>query len=386
MRNNSKNKSFKKKDMNDNFKSENKNFSKFKNSSKSKRNETSFSRNSRDRTNESNKYERRNESFQRQDKDYSKFKRNETSFSRNSRDRTNESNKYERRNISFQGQDKNSLKFKRNETSFFRNSRDRTNESNNFESKEKNIEDYIWGKHSVYEVLKGERPINRIWCTSEIRSSEKFFLLLKEFKNKGTLVEEVPWSRISQITFGAVHQGIALQIAHSKSLTLSELISRANKKKSFPRIVCLDGITDPHNVGAIIRSAEAFGCDGIVLPQRRSAGITGTVAKVAAGALEFIPISRVVNLNRSLQELVDNGFTVVGLSEKGDVDLSSFQSNFPLVIVIGSEDKGLSVLTQKNCDFLLKIPLRGKTSSLNASVAAAISFYQLTVNSLKLNS
>ena len=386
MRNNSKNKSFKKKDINDNFISKNKNFSKFKNSSKFKSNETSFSKNFRDKDNESNKYERRYRSFQGQEKNSSKFKSNETSSSKNSSDRANESNRFARRNRSFQGQDKNSSKFKSNGMLSLRNSRDSVHETNNFESKEKNIVDYIWGKHSVYEVLKGERPINRIWCTSEIRSSEKFFLLLKELKNKGTLVEEVTWSRISQLTYGAVHQGIALQIAHSRSLTLSELICRANKKKSLPRIVCLDGITDPHNVGAIIRSAEAFGCDGIVLPQRRSAGITGTVAKVAAGALEFIPISRVVNLNRALQEFVDNGFTIVGLSEKGDVDLSSFKSNFPLVIVIGSEDKGLSVLTQKNCDYLLKIPLRGKTASLNASVAAAISFHQLTVSSLKLNS
>ena len=237
---------------------------------------------------------------------------------------------------------------------------------------ETNLEDFIWGKHSVLASLESGRPINRIWCTPEIRSSEKFFILLKEIKNKGVLVEEVTWSRISQITRGAVHQGIALQVSYTKTLPLEELISLSRVNKTCPVIICLDGITDPHNVGAIIRSAEAFGCSGVILPQRRSAGITGTVSKVAAGALENLPISRVVNLNRSLQVLKDNGFFVVGLSEKANESVYKFKENIPIVIVIGSENKGISLITQKYCDYLLKIPLVGKTTSLNASVAAGI--------------
>ena len=243
---------------------------------------------------------------------------------------------------------------------------------------EKNCEDLIWGKHSVLSVLEKERPINRIWCTSEIRSSEKFFQILKDVKSQGVLIEEVPWSRISQVTFGAVHQGIALQISHSETVSLEELIIISKEKELMPIILCLDGITDPHNVGAIIRSAEAFGCKGIIIPQRRSAGITGTVAKVAAGALEHISVCRVVNLNRSLQVMKEEGFTVIGLMESGQMNISRFSIDTPLVIVVGSENKGLSLLTQKNCDYLVKIPLKGKTSSLNASVAAAISLHQLT--------
>tara|TARA_B100000674_G_C37903804_1_gene945079 strand:+ start:611 stop:1615 length:1005 start_codon:yes stop_codon:yes gene_type:complete len=293
-------------------------------------------------------------------------------------------NKHESKNRFEQSQRYNSTRSNKNEFLYSQNVKEKRSDYKNFEFKDKKIEDLVWGKHSVMEVLKGERPINRIWCTSEIRSSEKFFLLLKELKSKGVLVEEVSWSRISQITFGAVHQGIAIQIAFTQSIILSKLIQLAKNKKSFPKIICLDGVTDPHNVGAIIRSAEAFGCDGVVLPQRRSAGITGTVAKVAAGALEHIPISRVVNLNRSLQEFIEEGFTIVGLSEKGNIEISTFESNLPLVIVIGSEFKGISLLTQKYCDYLLKIPLFGKTSSLNASVAAGIMFHQLTINSLKL--
>ena len=255
---------------------------------------------------------------------------------------------------------------------------DSSNILNNDQSNKRNFDDWIWGKHSAYSALASERAINRIWCTSEIFSSEKFYILLKDLKSKGVLIEEVSWNRLSQLTYGATHQGIALQIAHSSSIPLTELINKSKKYKTNPIILALDGITDPHNLGAIIRSAEAFDCKGIVIPQRRSAGLTGTVAKVAAGALEFIPISRVVNLNRALEELKKNGFLILGLSGDGQLPISKFNENSPLVVIIGSEDKGISLLTQKKCDFILKIPLKGKTSSLNASVAAAISLFSLT--------
>ena len=242
----------------------------------------------------------------------------------------------------------------------------------------KNLDDWIWGKHSVFEALISERAINRIWCTSEIFSSEKFYILLKDLKSKGVLIEEVSWNRISQLTFGASHQGVALQLAYSKTISLDKLIESSKRNSSNPIILALDGITDPHNVGAIIRSAEAFDCKGIIIPQRRSAGLTGTVAKVAAGALEHLPVSRVVNLNRAIEILKNNDFLVVGLSGEGQLSISKFHKSNPLVVIVGSEDKGISLITQKKCDFLLKIPLKGKTSSLNASVAAAISLFHLT--------
>ena len=251
---------------------------------------------------------------------------------------------------------------------------------NNNHPNKRNYDDWIWGKHSVFEALNNERAINRIWCTSEIFSSEKFYLLLKDLKSKGVLIEEVSWSRLSQLTFGASHQGVALQLACSKTISLQELIHSSKKNSANPIILALDGITDPHNVGAIIRSAEAFDCKGLIIPQRRSAGLTGTVAKVAAGALEYLPVSRVVNLNRALEELKKNGFLVIGLSGDGQLSISSFHEKTPLVVIVGAEDKGISMLTQKKCDFLLRIPLKGKTSSLNASVAAAISLFHLTRN------
>ena len=247
-------------------------------------------------------------------------------------------------------------------------------------SNKKNFDDWIWGKHSVFEALNSERPINRIWCTTEIFSSEKFYILLKNLKSKGVLIEEVSWSRLSQLTFGASHQGVVLQLASSKTISLEKLIDFSKKSSAYPIILALDGITDPHNVGAIIRSAEAFDCKGIIIPQRRSAGLTGTVAKVAAGALEHLPVCRVVNLNRALEELKNNGFLVIGLSGDAKLSISKFQEKTPLVVIVGAEDKGISLLTQKKCDFLIRIPLKGKTSSLNASVAAAISLFHLTSN------
>jgi len=141
--------------------------------------------------------------------------------------------------------------------------------------------------------------------------------------------------------------------------------------------MALDGITDPHNLGAIARSAEALGAHGLVLPQRRSAGLTGSVAKVAAGALEHLPVARVVNLNRALDTLKQEGYRVVGLAAEGSVTLEEVDLDGPLVIVTGSEGDGLSMLTRKHCDQLVRIPLRGATPSLNASVATALLLYEV---------
>ena len=321
-----------------------------------------------------NKYGRFSKNNFKESQEANSFSKNKTKRLDDLKENFNKpkNNKYLRNKNEYEYQSKNN----------YRKTPKTTNEikirKNNDQFIETNLDDFIWGKHSVLASLESGRPINRIWCTPEIKSSEKFFILLKETKKKGTLVEEVSWSRISQITRGAVHQGIALQVSYRKTVPLEELISLSRVNKTSPKLICLDGITDPHNVGAIIRSAEAFGCSGVILPQRRSAGITGTVSKVAAGALENLPISRVVNLNRSLQSLKDEGFLVVGLSEKAKDSVFKFKENLPLVIVIGSENKGISLITQKYCDYLLKIPLFGKTKSLNASVAAGICLSHLT--------
>ena len=238
-------------------------------------------------------------------------------------------------------------------------------------------DDLIWGRHSTEAALMGGRPIHRIWCTSDLRSTPKFFQLLKDQKASGVLVEEVSWSRLGQLTNGAVHQGIVLQIAASKTHDLKNLIEACKAFGDSSLLLALDGLTDPQNLGAIIRSAEALGAQGLILPQRRSAGLTGSVAKVAAGALEHLPVARVVNLNRSLEKLKDEGYTVVGLAEEGTSTLSEIKFQGPLVVVVGSEDKGISLITRRLCDQLVRIPLKGVTTSLNASVATSIFLYEV---------
>ena len=238
-------------------------------------------------------------------------------------------------------------------------------------------DDLIWGRHSTEAALLGGRPIHRIWCTTELRSTPKFFQLLKDSKASGVLVEEVSWSRLGQLTSGAVHQGIVLQIAASKTHDLKNLINACKPFGDSSLLLALDGLTDPQNLGAIIRSAEALGAQGLILPQRRSAGLTGSVAKVAAGALEHLPVARVVNLNRSLEKLKNEGYTILGLAEEGPSTLSEIKFQGPLVVVVGSEDKGISLITRRLCDQLVRIPLKGVTTSLNASVATSIFLYEV---------
>jgi len=237
--------------------------------------------------------------------------------------------------------------------------------------------DLIWGRHSAQAALESGRPIHRIWCTPEMRFSPRFLQLLREAKAGGVLVEEVTWARLGQISGGAVHQGIVLQPAAAETLDLPSLIEGCRGTGESPLLIAVDGLTDPQNLGAIVRSAEALGAHGLVLPQRRNAGLTGSVAKVAAGALEHLPVARVVNLNRSLEALKDEGYRVVGLASEGSVTLEEADLDGPLVVVTGSEGDGLSLLTRKHCDQLVRIPLRGTTPSLNASVATALLLYEI---------
>ena len=238
-------------------------------------------------------------------------------------------------------------------------------------------DDLLWGRHATQAALEAGRPIHRIWCTSELRSASKFLQLLKDAKSSGVLVEEVTWARLGQLTGGAVHQGIVLQTAAAETFDLEDLVKGCSALDEAPLLLALDGLTDPHNLGAIVRSAEALGAHGVVLPQRRSAGLTGSVAKVAAGALEHLPVARVVNLNRSLETLKSSGYRVIGLAEEGDLTLEEVDLDGPLVIVTGSEGQGLSMLTRRHCDQLIRIPLRGVTPSLNASVATALCLYEV---------
>ncbi|MTJ54684.1 23S rRNA (guanosine(2251)-2'-O)-methyltransferase RlmB [Anabaena sp. UHCC 0253] len=236
--------------------------------------------------------------------------------------------------------------------------------------------DLIYGRHPVLTALENERSINRLWITTRLRYDPRFHHLILQAKDNGAVIDEVEPMRLDQITGRANHQGIAAQIAPYSYIELEDLISQA-KSVTDPVIVVADGITDPHNLGAIIRTAEAIGAHGLVIPQRRAAGITSTVVKVAAGALESFPVSRVVNLGRALEQLKEEGFWIYGTAATGSEPLQTVKFSGPVVLVVGGEGEGLSMLTQRSCDVLVSIPLQGKTPSLNASVATGMALYEI---------
>ncbi len=235
----------------------------------------------------------------------------------------------------------------------------------------------IYGKHPVLTALENQRTLNRIWITSRLRYDERFHSLLTEAKSNGTVIDEVDPRRLDYLTEGANHQGIAAQAAPYEYVELADLIARAKAASTQPVIIIADGITDPHNLGAIIRTAEAMGTQGLVIPQRRAVGITATVAKVAAGALENFAVSRVVNLTRALEDLKAAGFWIYGLAADATQSLPAVQFSGAIALVIGAEGEGLSLLIQKSCDHLVSIDLTGKTPSLNASVAAGMAIYEI---------
>lgn len=238
-------------------------------------------------------------------------------------------------------------------------------------------DDLIYGCHSVLAALEGERQLNRIWVTPKLSYDSRFESLLKQAKSQGTIVDHVNVDRLSQITNYANHQGIAAQIAPYNYLDLETLITQAKEENENPVIILVDSITDPHNLGAIIRTSEALGMNGLVIPQRRAVGINATVMKVAAGALENFAVARVINLNRAIEQLKEAGFWIYGTVSDGGNFLHKTKLQGAIGLIIGSEGNGLSTLTQKSCDFLVSIPLRGKTPSLNASVATAICLYEI---------
>ncbi|MEH2336890.1 23S rRNA (guanosine(2251)-2'-O)-methyltransferase RlmB [Nostoc sp.] len=236
--------------------------------------------------------------------------------------------------------------------------------------------DLIYGRHPVLSALQNQRNLNRLWITTRLRYDPSFHHFLLQAKENGTVIDEVEPKRLDHLTNGANHQGVAAQIAPYAYIELPDLIEQT-KAVTDPVIVVADGITDPHNLGAIIRTAEAIGAQGLVIPQRRASGITSTVMKVAAGALENFAVARVVNLSRALEELKEAGFWIYGTAASGSEPVHTVNFTGPIVLVIGSEGEGLSMLTQRSCDFLVSIPLQGKTPSLNASVAAGMALYEI---------
>jgi len=237
--------------------------------------------------------------------------------------------------------------------------------------------DLIYGRHPVLAALTSQRSLNRIWVISRLRYDHRFHDLLVQAKANGTVIDEVEPQRLDHLTSRANHQGIVAQIAPQEYIELPELIEQAKAASEQPVLVVADGITDPHNLGAIIRTAEALGAQGLVIPQRRAVGVTSTVMKVAAGALETLPVARVVNLSRALEELKAAGFWIYGTASEGSEAIHTVRFSGPVVLVVGAEGDGLNMLTQRACDSLVSIPLSGHTPSLNASVATGMALYEI---------
>lgn len=238
-------------------------------------------------------------------------------------------------------------------------------------------DDMIYGRHPVLSALEQEHSINKIWITPQLRYDPRFHTLLSEAKANGTVIDEVDYHRLDQISHKSNHQGIVAQVAPYKYWDLDSLIDHARSACDRPVLLASDGITDPHNLGAIVRTAEALGAQGLVIPQRRAVGITSTVIKVAAGALESFPVARVVNLSRTLEQLKEAGFWIYGAAADATQSLYGVEFTEPTVLVVGSEGEGLNLLTQRCCDQLVSIPLQGKTPSLNVSVATGMVLYEI---------
>nr|WP_315870936.1 23S rRNA (guanosine(2251)-2'-O)-methyltransferase RlmB [Trichocoleus desertorum] len=312
---------------------------------------------------------------ERPDRNFASSERKERS-DRNFGDRnrgTEGRDRNESRGRSFEGRDRN---FGGRERSF--EGRDRgTGETSTRPDTESEENDLIYGRHPVLAALENQRQLNRIWITPRLRYDPRFHTVLLQAKANGTVIDEVEPQRLSYLVPGANHQGVVAQVAPYEYVELGDLIDRAKAATTQPLLVVADGITDPHNLGAIIRTAEALGAQGLVIPQRRASGITSTVKKVAAGALETFPVSRVVNLARALEELKTAEFWIYGTAAEASQPIPAVKFSGPIVLVIGSEGEGLSLAVQRCCDVLVSIPLAGKTPSLNASVAAGMVLYEI---------
>ena len=231
-------------------------------------------------------------------------------------------------------------------------------------------EQIICGRNPIREALRAGRPIEKLLAASELSGSARE--IVKMAKDAGAVVQIVDRARLDQIY--PAHQGLLAYVAAVKYSSVEEMLALAKKKGEDPFLILLDGITDPHNLGAIIRSAECAGAHGVIIPERRASGLTATVAKAAAGALESMKIARVVNLNRTIDELKEKGVWIIGTSMDGENALNADLTG-PVGLVIGSEGEGISRLTMEKCDRMLTLPMKGKIESLNASVAAGVLMY-----------
>jgi 23S rRNA (guanosine2251-2'-O)-methyltransferase len=243
------------------------------------------------------------------------------------------------------------------------------------------------GRNSVSEALKAKIPATALFIAQGIDMDDRVRNAIAIATNRNIAVNEVTRQEVDRMTGGdSVHQGIALQVPPYDYKHPMELVDRALSQGQVPLLVALDGVTDPRNLGAIIRSVAAFGAQGVVLPQRRSVGVTAAAWRTSAGAAARVPVALASNLNQAIKEYKQRGLFVIGLDGGGEVSMPEFTlADQPILLVVGSEGKGLSRLVQENCDQVVSIPIGGATESLNAGIAASVALYQISTMRARLS-
>lgn len=236
--------------------------------------------------------------------------------------------------------------------------------------------EFIVGKNSVLEALRSGHAINKIWI-GEGTQKGQVNQILDLAKESGIQFQFVPKKKLESLVDTQNHQGIVASVAAYEYAELEDLFAKAKEKGEEPFFLILDEIEDPHNLGSILRTADAAGAHGVIIPKRRAVGLTATVAKASTGAIEYVPVVRVTNISRTMDELKKRGLWFAGTDAKGDTDYRQASFDLPIGLVIGSEGKGMSRLVKEKCDFLLRVPMQGKVTSLNASVAASLLMYEV---------
>jgi 23S rRNA (guanosine2251-2'-O)-methyltransferase len=239
--------------------------------------------------------------------------------------------------------------------------------------------EWVAGRNAVLEAMQAEIPIKVGYVAEGAERDDRLRDIVKMAANRGTTLLDVSRAELDRLTTGAIHQGVALQLLAFDYVHPEDLLGTALEADADPLIVALDSITDPRNLGAVVRSAAAFGAHGVLIPERRSAGMTAAAWKTSAGAAARIPIARATNLNRVLRSYADAGLSLVGLDAGAKIDISELPlAAHPLVLVVGSEGAGLSRLVREACDTLASIPIAPTAESLNAGVAAGIALYEIS--------
>lgn len=239
--------------------------------------------------------------------------------------------------------------------------------------------DWVVGRNPVLEALEAGLPVKQAYVAEGAERDDRLRDILKFAAEHSLPLLQVTRAELDRATGGLVHQGVAVQLPAFDYTDVEDVFEAAFEVPARGLVVALDGVTDPRNLGAIIRSAAAFGAHGVIIPARRSASMTAAAWKTSAGAAARIPVSRVTNLNQTLRRASDAGFTVVGLAGEGSTPLSGLPgTDGPLLVVVGSEGEGLARLVREHCDALVSIPIASAVESLNASVAASIALYEIT--------